>query len=390
MRAVPRSVLGWCCLVVLLFAVGCRPRIDRAIAAADELRGTQQYEAALRSYDLVLERFPKNPKGADVLLRIGDVNRFHLQRRTEAAAAYRRISTQWPLQPAAMTAYLRLAEMAEEGADYTGAVEALEFLLQYFPAYPERDQLRHRIGTLYMKQRLFPQARFEFERLLNDTKLLPVVRTGALFDMGETFFLSGNPQAAIRYYDQLLTEFPAHPLATRALAQKAEAYAELGELGVALELQRRAGAMAAQATTTASAPAAPAVMAAPAPRVVTVTLQAPGGKPIVVEAEVAATEAERERGLMGRRELADGHGMWFIFPQTTEISFWMKNTPLSLDLLFVDEAGTIVDILPETKPLSEKPLTPQSAYRYVLEVPAGFLRKYLIAVGSHLEWAAVK
>lgn len=88
---------------------------------------------------------------------------------------------------------------------------------------------------------------------------------------------------------------------------------------------------------------------------------------------------------MYREHLADGEGMLFIFPQETNASFWMKNTPLSLDLIFVKE-GRVVDIIESATPFSEEMLTPDSSYTVVLEVPGGYAARSGIQVGDQLRY----
>lgn len=87
--------------------------------------------------------------------------------------------------------------------------------------------------------------------------------------------------------------------------------------------------------------------------------------------EIADDEAERERGLMYRPPLADDRGMLFQFPAATEQSFWMRNTPSSLDILYIDPTGTIVSIAPHTTPYSESPIPSNGAANGVLELRAG-------------------
>lgn len=87
--------------------------------------------------------------------------------------------------------------------------------------------------------------------------------------------------------------------------------------------------------------------------------------------EIADDDAERERGLMFRPPLEDDRGMLFEFPDSAERSFWMRNTPSSLDILYIDGAGRIVSIAHHTTPYSETPLPSNGAATGVLEVRAG-------------------
>ncbi len=87
--------------------------------------------------------------------------------------------------------------------------------------------------------------------------------------------------------------------------------------------------------------------------------------------EIADDEAERERGLMYRPPLADDRGMLFEFPDSAERSFWMRNTPSSLDIIYIDPTGTIVSIARHATPYSEAQLPSNGAANGVLEVRAG-------------------
>lgn len=87
--------------------------------------------------------------------------------------------------------------------------------------------------------------------------------------------------------------------------------------------------------------------------------------------EIADDDAERARGLMYRPPLADDRGMFFQFEQASEQSFWMQNTPSSLDILYVDPTGRIVSIAPHTTPYSETPIPSNGAANGVVELRAG-------------------
>ena len=96
------------------------------------------------------------------------------------------------------------------------------------------------------------------------------------------------------------------------------------------------------------------------------------GKVLPVAVELAVTPDARQLGLMYRDELAAGNGMLFIFPQSAPQSFWMKNTKIPLDILFIDDTGTIVRLHARTVPFSESSLPSDAPVRFVLEVPGGW------------------
>ena len=115
-----------------------------------------------------------------------------------------------------------------------------------------------------------------------------------------------------------------------------------------------------------------------------VILHPPNGTPIHVAVEIADTPAKRNFGLMYRNSLPDRQGMLFLFPSEGPLSFWMKNTPLPLDIIYINAARTIVDIAANTTPFSETPLPSHGSAQFVLEVNAGFCQKYGILVGSQV------
>ena len=100
--------------------------------------------------------------------------------------------------------------------------------------------------------------------------------------------------------------------------------------------------------------------------------------------ELATNEAERSRGLMFRKELPEGHGMLFDFEQDQPVSFWMHNTYISLDMIFIAGDGRIVRITENTQPLSDRLIPSGAPVRAVLEVIAGTARKFGIAAGDRV------
>ena len=104
----------------------------------------------------------------------------------------------------------------------------------------------------------------------------------------------------------------------------------------------------------------------------------------VFSVEVATTEEEKQTGLMYRKELADGKGMLFDFNPEQEVSMWMKNTYVSLDMIFIRADGRILRIAENTEPLSTKIISSKGPARAVLEVVAGTAQKYGIRPGDRV------
>ena len=100
--------------------------------------------------------------------------------------------------------------------------------------------------------------------------------------------------------------------------------------------------------------------------------------------EIADNEAAREKGLMFRKELPEGHGMLFDFHSDGPVSFWMQNTYISLDMIFIRGDGRILRIAENTEPLSTRIVPSGGPVRAVLEVIGGTARKLGIAPGDRV------
>ena len=104
----------------------------------------------------------------------------------------------------------------------------------------------------------------------------------------------------------------------------------------------------------------------------------------VFSVEMATTEEEKTTGLMYRKELADGKGMLFDFTPEQEVSMWMKNTYISLDMIFIRADGRILRIAENTEPQSTKIIPSRGLAKGVLEVIAGTAKKYGIEPGDRV------
>lgn len=107
----------------------------------------------------------------------------------------------------------------------------------------------------------------------------------------------------------------------------------------------------------------------------------------VFTVEEAKTEEERERGLMFRTALPEGQGMIFDFSPEQNVSMWMKNTLIPLDMIFIRADGRILRIAENTKIKSEDIISSGGPVRAVVEVIAGTARKFGIAAGDKVSYA---
>jgi uncharacterized membrane protein (UPF0127 family) len=109
-----------------------------------------------------------------------------------------------------------------------------------------------------------------------------------------------------------------------------------------------------------------------------------GGDPVNVVVEKALTPNEIRRGLMYRRHLGDNEGMLFEFPDSRRRFFYMRNTYIPLDMIFIDAERKVAGVVENAEPLSESPRGIASSSKWVVEVPAGFCAKHSIYAGARM------
>jgi uncharacterized membrane protein (UPF0127 family) len=107
-----------------------------------------------------------------------------------------------------------------------------------------------------------------------------------------------------------------------------------------------------------------------------------------VSVELALTRDEQAHGLMWRNELDANAGMLFVFKREEDRSFWMKNTPLPLDIIYIDADSKVVSVAANTVPYSQTSLPSEGPAKYVLEVNAGYAKKHGIGPGTRVELPA--
>ncbi len=159
-----------------------------------------------------------------------------------------------------------------------------------------------------------------------------------------------------------------------------------------------AGVLALAACSPGSAERAPAAMAADAPAakarrhpesglaVVPLSVTAPGKPPRTFRVEVAASPAEQARGLMFRTAMGADEGMIFPVDPPRMASFWMKNTVIPLDIIYIGTDGRILNIHANTVPYSQAPLLSDGQVKGVLELNGGRAAQLGIAAGDMVTW----
>jgi uncharacterized membrane protein (UPF0127 family) len=120
--------------------------------------------------------------------------------------------------------------------------------------------------------------------------------------------------------------------------------------------------------------------------VIPLSVTTPGGKAHGFRVEVARSPQEQARGLMFRTEMGADEGMLFPYEAPRVLSFWMKNTVLSLDIVFIGPDRRVINIAERTVPYSEASVTSDAPGIAVLELNGGRARELGIVAGSKVDW----
>lgn len=118
-------------------------------------------------------------------------------------------------------------------------------------------------------------------------------------------------------------------------------------------------------------------------------LEPPGREPVIVEVEVASTPEQTARGLMYRRHLAPDAGMLFLFARPRHLTFWMRNTYIPLDMIFITSDMRVLGVVENATPLTDDVREVDGISQFVLEVNAGFAREHGIVAGTPVRFEDV-
>lgn len=105
--------------------------------------------------------------------------------------------------------------------------------------------------------------------------------------------------------------------------------------------------------------------------------------------EIVIGEEELKRGLKFRESMEESQGMLFIFDGNQSHGFWMQDTYIPLDMLFIDSDGNIFQIVENTVPFSEDNISAEGLNKYTLEINAGLTKKYNIRKGDRIAWKRI-
>ena len=120
-----------------------------------------------------------------------------------------------------------------------------------------------------------------------------------------------------------------------------------------------------------------------------VTITTKQGRNVAFQVEVADSPAKREIGLQYRRNLGPDRGMIFLFPEESQQTFWMKNTPIPLDMIFISRDMKIVGIVEQTVPFSLDSHSVGTPSQYVLEINGGLAKRHGIQAGNRVRFDSI-
>jgi uncharacterized membrane protein (UPF0127 family) len=121
-----------------------------------------------------------------------------------------------------------------------------------------------------------------------------------------------------------------------------------------------------------------------------VTITTQEGRAITFVVEIADTAAKRELGLQYRRDLPADRGMIFLFSHEADQTFWMKNTPIPLDMIFINSQRQVVGIAEQAVPFSLDPRSVGRPSRFVLEINGGLSKRYGIKAGDPVRFQGIQ
>lgn len=114
--------------------------------------------------------------------------------------------------------------------------------------------------------------------------------------------------------------------------------------------------------------------------------KANGAEIRTLEVEIADNDYERETGLMHRKSIFTNRGMLFIVPEEDYRAFYMKNTQIPLDIIYLNKDGNMVSFAENATPLDPTPLSSQVPAQYVLEINAGLAEEWSLEIGDYIEF----
>ncbi len=219
------------------YLAGCQIQAGRQeFALAERMSQEHKYEAAVATYDKVIENDPKSPLGQQSLFRAATINYLYLGNYAEAAKEYRRFTFLSQDARAVYEAEKNIGEIYfSKTEEYKKAIEQYQRLLGNYPDSQERDLFRFRIAKSYYQVLSFSEAIEQYRQLLKDFPK-SALREETLYQIGNTYFTKGDYPAAHEAFEEVIIQFPSGRLKTFALFGVGNCFEEQDQLEEALRM----------------------------------------------------------------------------------------------------------------------------------------------------------
>ncbi len=232
-------VLGILALVILTVIYGTRTQsYEGKLRKADKLFKAKRFDESITLYLSLIDRDPKNPKTPIILMQVGDIYNFSLNKIDKAAETYDLITIRYPSSEFALKAFVKKGELFFVNDQFDRALKEYQNILENFPRLKEADAYRLKLGTSHVKLKQFEAARREFKAIL-DTNLNTPLADQVLFQTANSYFMEGKTTQAIPIYQSLIEHFPKTPLINEAKFNLADCYEDLGEYDKALTIYKQ-------------------------------------------------------------------------------------------------------------------------------------------------------
>lgn len=219
-------------LIVLFFLLACSSStFDQDIMNAEAKIGLNDTAGALKIYRHIAEKYPNDKRRPEVLVRIARVQNIFLGDYASAAKSYSRVIGDYPESKAAIDAREERAELYHKMGDMEGAVEDISTLIKRFP--DNADKYRLMLARMYMATKEYVQARVELAQVIKSKTVSKNFIEEAAFMYAESYFLTGDTDAAAGWLDAFIKEFPKSEYIDEAKLHLATCLEETGKLGAA-------------------------------------------------------------------------------------------------------------------------------------------------------------
>lgn len=236
----PKLILKLILCILLVIPIACKPHnFDADMRAADAFIGIGDNDAALTAYRAMVERYKTHERRPELLIKLADLYQTILGEEELATLTYSKVIDEYPFTEAGVIAREYRAGLNEKRGSFDNAAEDYSNLIKYFPESKKIYDYKLSRIEIYLSQKNVGQAIEELHHMFDKTT--PVeYRDRILFVMAESYFLDDKPELAIKYYQELIEDYPKSKLISEAKLHMATCLEELGYLGKAKDITKNA------------------------------------------------------------------------------------------------------------------------------------------------------